>query len=447
MFRLLVGDLVANARIWLGTALVAAVTAAVLAVDAALIETGAAVGGDVGLALYGISGTVLLSTAVAAVVVLGTVANLTVTLQQRGYALWQLVGLSTGRIRSVVSAQLLVVALLGGAVGCAVAAPALQPFYDVVFDGTPDLGGLRLRFGGVAAVSVVALVGVLVVLSGSRAAGRAGRVPVIRVLREPDPPRQRMGAARWSAAVAVLAVLVSVTSSLRSTPLDRLVTPLMLIAPLLAALFAAVGPRLFGPLLSGWTRLLPAAASASWFLARHSTRQNLGRSTATISPLLVAIALTGGLYAATRTVAGATEIETGDVPPALSSGSVLLVLGGPLLLSLVGAAVTVAMSSSARQRESALVQAAGGTPGTVLLAAAAEAVVYVGTALLLGVVAVAATALAGSWAAQVPGASPSFPVGPVAVTAGVGFLLVLVATVVPTALALRRDVPAVLAAE
>ena len=37
MFRLLVGGLVANARIWLGTALVAAVTAAVLAVDAALI--------------------------------------------------------------------------------------------------------------------------------------------------------------------------------------------------------------------------------------------------------------------------------------------------------------------------------------------------------------------------------------------------------------------------
>jgi hypothetical protein len=35
----------------------------------------------------------------------------------------------------------------------------------------------------------------------------------------------------------------------------------------------------------------------------------------------------------------------------------------------------------------------------------------------------------------------------VAVTAGTGFLLVLVATVVPTALALRRDVPAVLAAE
>jgi len=163
----------------------------------------------------------------------------------------------------------------------------------------------------------------------------------------------------------------------------------------------------------------------------------------------VAIALTGGLYAASGTTRNALAVQTGEAPPALQTGTVLLVLGGPLLLSLTGAAVTVAMSGRARQREFALVQAAGGTQGTVLLAAVCEAVVYAVTALIPGAFSVAVTGLAGAWVVhgQVSDAAPSFAVGPVLAITGVGFLLVLVATVVPTGLALRQPVPASLAAE
>lgn len=228
-----------------------------------IIETAVSVGGNVGLALSAISGTVLVFTAIATVVVLGTVANLTVTLQQRGYALWQLLGISAGRIRGVVSAQLLAVAVVGAAVGCAVALPGLQPFYDVVFDANPDLGGVHLRFDVLGAAAVVAFVAVLVLLSGSRAAGRAGRVPPVQTLREPDPPQLHMSVGRWTTAVATFGVLVAVALSLPGTALDRLDTPLMLIAPLLAGCLAALGPRLYPPLLAGWTRVLPDSRSAA----------------------------------------------------------------------------------------------------------------------------------------------------------------------------------------
>jgi hypothetical protein len=54
------------------------------------------------------------------------------------------------------------------------------------------------------------------------------------------------------------------------------------------------------------------------------------------------------------------------------------------------------------------------------------------------------TAGAGAWAV---GGFPAFGAGAAAAVAGTGLLLTLAATVLPTALAVRRDIPRTLAAE
>jgi putative ABC transport system permease protein len=429
MLKLIFTDLVANVRVWLGALLVAAATAAVGAVVGCGIETAVAVGGTDALALYGISGTILTFTLVTTLIVTGTVANLTVALQQRAYALWQLAGVGPGVVRTVVTSQLAVIALVGAVIGCVAALPALQPLLRIA------LAGVHPRFDAWGAVPVIVAVVLVMTLGGARSATRAGRTPPIRSLREPELPGLRMSPGRWAAGLATLATTVAIVASLPGTDPQRLVTPLSLVGPLTAGVFAAFGPLFLTPLLRGWTSLVPVTASSAWFLARNSTAQQVARSTAAISPIMVAIALAGGLYAADATVTG------GDAPGA---GSVALLLGGPLLLALLGAAATIFMSSGRREREYALILAAGGTPATVLGAAAAEAIIYVGTAGLLGATAVTVTALTGAWAA---GANPAFGLGAVAAVAGASLALTLVATVVPTALALRRDVPRTLSAD
>jgi len=209
-----------------------------------------------------------------------------------------------------------------------------------------------------------------------------------------------------------------------------------------STLFPPPGPVL----LRGWTSLVPARWSASWYLARAGAAHSIGRSSAAVNPLMVAVALAGGLYSANGTVRAA---QGAGASPSISLGTVVLLLGGPLLLSALGSAVTIFMSARVRDREAALVRATGGTPAVVVATAAWEAVIYVGTALLLGGVGVVATALVGAWAVadEAPGTFPGLGLGAVAVIAGAELALVLVATVVPAGLGLRREVAATLAAE
>lgn len=437
MIRLIWRDLLANARIWAGALLVAAVTGAVGAVVAAEMQTAVEVRGLAGLALASISGTVLLLATVSALVVLSTVAGLTISLQQRTYALWQLIGIGPARVRIVVTTQLLIVAVLGGATGCLAAAPALPALFRFAFTGSTGLSDLRPRFGVAAAAGVVLFVVVVVLAAGRRGTLRASRTAPVELLRSPRTPAARMGVGRWITGVACVLVTGSITASLPGTDPERLATPLMALAPLTAGALAAFGPLYLAALIRVWTALIPVGGP--WYLARHATADQVSRSTAAINPLMVAVALAGGLHAASGTAAAARGV--GDT---LQPGTVALLAGGPLLLAVVGATVTVLMSSRGREREFALVRAAGATPGAVLAAAAAEAVVYVVTAAGLGMLAVAVTSVAGGVAA---GIVPAWGLASAGVIAGGGLVLMVAATVLPTAVALRQPVPRSLAAE
>jgi putative ABC transport system permease protein len=448
VLRLLTRDLVFNARIWLGLAVVAAAGAASVAVSASTAGAAYGASGDTALALYGISGSLLVFTSVAAVVVLSSVAGLTVALHERDHALWQLVGLGPGSIRTVVLGQLAAVGLVGALAGCLVAAPLLQPFADYVFAGSSGLGHVRLRLGAVSTLVTVGVVVLLLLAGGSRAARRAGRVTGLELLREAAVPRLRMTWSRWVLGAGLLAVVTSVVLGLPGRAPADLETSLSLVPPMVAGLLVAASPLVTAPLTRAWTGLVPARASVSWYLARNVAFAALDRSTAAINPLVVTIALTGGLYTAHGMVASAEAARTGVASTGLPAQFVVLLLGGPLVLAAVGAAATVAMSGRARARDAALLEAAGSTPGTVVASAAWEAVIQVGTAALLGTAAVTCGALAGASALgrQSLGAAGA-GLSAVVVTAAGGLLIVLAATVVPAVLRLREDPVRVLVAE
>ncbi|WP_035855964.1 FtsX-like permease family protein [Cryptosporangium arvum] len=434
MLRLVVNELRAKARIWLGVTVVAAATAAVLDVAATALETAARAGGNAGLALYAIGGLMVVTTTVAAVVVLSSAAGLTVVLQQRDYALWQLTGIGPSTVRLVVSTQLVVVALIGAVAGTLVALPVVRPLFARVVADSEGLGSVDVVFGPRGYVSVVVFVAVVVLFAGGGSARRAARVNGLAVLRDPDPPTTRMGVVRWVAAALLAALAGTIVRSLPGRPAENLEPPLLLTGLLVASLSACLGPVLYPAVMRAWTSVVPATASSSWFLARAGALHRVGRSSATMSPLVVAVALPGSLYAANGVA------RSGSVGIA----AVVLLIGGPLVLSVLGAAVTVVMASGARDREAALVQASGGTAGVVVGAAAWEAVLYVVTAALVGAVAVGVVTVAGVWAA---GAAPAAGFGAVAVTAAGELALMLVATLLPAWWSSRRPIAGLLAAE
>src|SRR5690606_10768436 len=107
----------------------------------------------------------------------------------------------------------------------------------------------------------------------------------------------------------------------------------------------------------------------------------------------------------------------------------------PLLVGTTGAAVAVFMASGARERQVALLQAAGADRGVILRAAWGEATIHAATAVLLGA---AATVIGSGFLAAGLGLSaPVVAWGPLLLVGAVGAGLITLATLVPTAAALR----------
>lgn len=447
MIRLVLSDLAAHARVWLGVLAVTIATGFVGAIAAGLIETGIVHGGRVQEGLSSTSAAVIMFTAVTALIVLSSTANLTVALQQRGHALWQLVGVRPALVALVVLTQLGIVGALGALVGSLIAIPIFGPLFVWAFREWPDMQGISLYLGTISVLVVVAAVTVVVLLGGLRGARRASRTPPIEALRDPEPPRIKMGWFRIVLTVLVLGGTVTLALTLDgNATISAFSGQAVLLTPLIAAALAAAGPLVFPLVLRAWTSLLPAKASASWFLARNSARYRVSQSSAAISPLMVAIALAGGLYTTGATLAAAQAARTGSTNGFdLAPEGVVILLGGPLLLSAVAAAATVFMSGHAREREFALIQAAGSTHSAITLTAIWEAVIYTATAAILGTAATVTGGfiIAGKLSLLVPVVS----FATLGLIAGGGFLLILAATVAPTAAALRHEIPRTLAVE
>lgn len=446
MIRLILSDLAAHARVWLGTLAVTIVAGFVAAIAAGLIETGAFHGGRVQEGLSSTSSAVIVFTAATTLIVLSSTANLTVALQQRSYALWQLVGIRPVLIGLVVLAQLCIVGILGALIGSLIALPVFAPLFTWTFRAWDGMQGISLHLGAGSVLFVVLAITVVVMLGGLRGARRASRTPPIEALRDPEPPRIKMGWLRWLLSTGTLAGIVGFAVNMHGASFGQISGQSIFLTPLIAGMLAAAGPLVFPLVLRVWTTLLPAKASASWFLARNSARYRLSQSNAAISPLMVAIALAGGLYTTGMTLAAAQAARTGSSAGFdLAPEGVVLLLGGPLLLSAVTAAATVFMSGAAREREFALIQAAGSTQHAIVLTAVWEAVIYTVTAALLGAIATVAGGFIVASALGLTFPTVSFAI--LAMIAGGGFVLNLAATVAPTAAALRHEIPRTLAIE
>ena len=171
-------------------------------------------------------------------------------------------------------------------------------------------------------------------------------------------------------------------------------------------------------------------------------RYQLAYSTAAITPLLVGVSLSAGLYTAAATLNDAFKIHGTGGTAALHANEVALLLGGPLLLAAVASAIVVFMSSRTRGQELALLQASGATHRTIMRTATLEAVIYVITAGILAsaIIVASGVIIAAGLSTAAPGTTAKIDAMPGLIIAGVGCVLIMFATLGPTIVGLRRDV-------
>lgn len=391
--------------------------------------------------------SILLFSSVAAVAVLMTTANLTVSAQRRSYALWQLANVSPRQVSRVVLAQLATVAVLGAACGTLLEAATFEPLFPWVFSSPyyQPIDQVVCQVGAPLLPLVWLVVAAVFALGGLKGARSAGRTSPMTALRKPEPVRKGVTALRLLLFAALAFGTVQLAASLFGADLrdlgKSLYLPLLLVATLVP-----VASVVLSALLAAWTRLVPQRRWNAWYLARHTARYGLAASTSVEMPVVVGFSLVAGIFSLGTLLEGyIRQHGLADYSATLDWTTAVLLLGGPILLCAVGAAVSVVMTSKSRARDVALLVASGAHPRTLVAAAACEAFIHVATATLVGAAVVAASnGIVASAAGLPPFDGLSFGEGFVVSLAG--FALVLAATLVPTCAALARDVAPALAA-
>ena len=391
-------------------------------------------------------------------VVIGSATSLVVDSRRGSLARLALTGATPGQVVATVMSQLVAISLACSVIGGGLALVALQPTLDFLAYARSADEGLPPP-SPVSAVWPVLLATVfaiaLALLGGFKQARLASRIPPVEALRQATGGREeRMTVGRWVWAGLALLVVVAAYGAipaLTASPDKETVSNLFITSTVLlvvaAALLAQIAPLVVGPLTLAWTRLVPSF-DPSWELARSTAAVKAARLTKSVVPVMMAIGLTFGLVAQTDTLV--SSLRASGFPGELSGtgpGTMIMLLGLPLAISLAGGVGSLIMMSKQRSAELALSGIVGTTPAQRVAMPVLEGVIIGITGALLAVVMVAVAI--GFLALSLPRADLPFAFSPsyltFAVALAVSLLVTVAATVLPTVSSLRIPEPRVIA--
>lgn len=446
MIHLVFSDLRDHATTWIGAFIVAMGCGYIGGWVVSIQTTAGFYTGALQKFLQNAGSSIFVFSLIAGIAVLVSAASLTVSAQRRSYALWQLANVKPRLISIVVLVQLVVVAVLGAICGTLFAAVTFEPLFPWMFSAREGVAAVVPRVGMQLMPMVWLVVAGVFLCGGLKSARNAGKTPPLTVLREPEPKRMKM---TWLRALLFTGLVVCtywLYSIMASGTSNDVMSWSIFIPVLVVATLIPVAPVVFSTLLSAWTSFIPQKHWNAWYLARHTARYNLGTSTSVETPIMVGFGLVAGLFSVINVLAsfarsqGATD-TSGYV---LGLTETLLMLGGPVLLCAIGAAVSVVMSSRSRTHDIALLTANGARPSTLMAAAVCEALIHTVTATLMGMGSVVISNVIVAHALGLP-LFEDVAFGTGLVVSFVGFIVVLVATLVPTVAALNRETATVLA--
>jgi putative ABC transport system permease protein len=249
-------------------------------------------------------GTLGALAAVIAVFVVASTFAFQVAHRRREFALLRTIGATPRQVRRMIAGEALVLAMLGGILGCI----AGLPLAGAIGRGLVDHGiaPQTLRATPNLVPLVISLASGLLIAEGAvlTAAHRAARVPPAEALRESELDPPRLGVARWVLGVTALAGAGAM--------LVLFAGDNALIFAEVIALLLAIGLALLSPLVLALPVLAlswPLRARASGLLASAAIMTHRRRVGAIAAPIALLVAL-AGTYAITDSTSRAASQTT-----------------------------------------------------------------------------------------------------------------------------------------
>lgn len=436
MLKLIFSDLKTNKATWLGAFFVAITCGYIGGWVISILGTAQFYVGAVYKNINQAGTILFLFSIVAGLAVISAVAKLTVDAQRKSYALWQLVNVSPRKVIMVVLAQLFVVAILGAICGTLLSGISFVPLFPLVFSARKifeqviprvDLSSMPIVWLGVACIFL---------FGGLKAARAAGHTTPLQALTSQPLKKLGMTWIRLLLFVVLLTITVWFSYSIivdgPNNGTDRSIyLPILLVGTLVP-----IAPVLFLLFMRIWTLLVPQRCVV-WFLARRMALYNFSLSTSVQTPIMVGFGMVAGILTIINTMKhyamdiGITNFNGLDLT------STILAMGGPILLSAVGAAASIGMTARSRISDVKLLAISGASPRTLILAAICETFIHSANATFVGIIAVAASNYIVSKGLMI------LPFVDITITDGLivsllGFIMIAITVLTPTLFALSR---------
>lgn len=393
--------------------------------------------------------------ALVALAVIGSATQLVIASRRGSIARLALAGATPRQIVGTVMTQLAAVSLASAVVGDVVAVLTLDraldyvqqdPTTSIIIAPHVSVPMLLLANGGCLLVAL---------LGGLRQSILASRIPPVEALREATrPARTRV----WVVTVKVLLCAAGLAGSfvLVADPTqiderDRMQVVLqvsLLHLVLMGALLSSAAPVTVASVTRVWTALV-LVRSGTWHLARNTVVAKGDRLAKSVVPVLFTVGLLIGMLIMGETLMASMAAGGAPVDGFSSAGlgSLLILLGLPLAVSISGAVGSLVMMTRQRSAELALDGVLGATPTQRAAIPVLEALIVTVTATLLAAVMVGAMlvvpalrfeSVLGGFAIGVPWLVVVQVVGALAA-------VVVAATALPAMPSLRQPAPKVIA--
>lgn len=366
------------------------------------------------------------------ILMVGVTMTAAIARQARDIALLRAVGATPGRIRRSVARQAAVVAVPAAALGYGLGLVFGRVWLAQLVGHDVVPAGIRYQFLWWVLPMVIGIEVVTSVVGALVSAVRPARVRPATALTETATRRPAGGAAR-----TVVGVVLLVGGVVLSAALTRLDAEQADAGGLFVILGMSIGVGLLGPVLLRVTarvaRPVLRLAGDSGVLAADAM---VARSRA-LSTALIPLVLAGSFAAVKVGVYGTAEHATGVRPPAADmwleySGTAIFVA-----FAVIGAINTLLTVSVGRERELAVMRLAGATRARVLAVWACEAVLVLGTVVVLAAGVALATLVPMMHTAF--GSLPYVPPGQLVLGVLAGAAVVAAGTVLPAAVLVRKS--------
>lgn len=449
MIRLTFAELRQDPRLWAGPLLVAAVTGGFVYLAAVYWWTLGSPDGSALLAALGFtvdearigSYMVYVSTAIPAIIVIGTSSSATVSALAARIARWRLAGATPSQVRLSITIQVLVVNLFGTTIGILAASPFRQPAADllvriVIDDETvmpvaSSLPAAALTLVGTALICAVA---------SFTPARRAARISAVRAVRDDSAPGRLMPLPRWIIAILVFVGLVAVLSAVFSAlhnphdngaDVSEAASLALMSGLLLLVQVVTLAPILLPGLTRLWMTAIPPRLAPAWYLARMTATGQPRRTATAIVPISIGIGIFGIFFGIFATWQEAL-VRSGDTDT-LNALDTYVILAPAAAIAITGSMAGILITTRARTSEAASIRLAGAAPRTLIGLAVAEAISYTITAtvIALGTAAVTATIAAAVLTAGGLPAQPVLDLRQSVILAGIAAVVLFAILVVP----------------